>query len=188
LVQQLRPDITDNLHEYNNFYKTVHGADNPTVKKAISYLEKEDGPTALFVHIGNADTHDSYHPLSTVYKNAIGQTDKRISLILEALVKRKNYQNEDWLIVLASDHGGTGWQHGGQSNEERNAYLILNNTYDKTKAKSYCKGFLNPPTKTRPAGWPADMRQIDGATPHILDFFGLANPTEGRKHPACKGY
>jgi len=28
-------------------------------------------------------------------------------------------------------------------------------------------------------------RAIDGATPHILDFPGIANATPGRKSPSC---
>lgn len=79
--------------------------------------------------------------------------------------------------MVTSDHGGIRDGHNKQTYEEKNSFVILNNTYKKTGAKSYCTGDLS---LTRPVFY-----HVDAITPHILDFFGLANPTEGRKHPSC---
>ncbi len=95
--------------------------------------------------------------------------------MLAALTARPNYANEEWLIVVTSDHGGTGSGHGGQTAAERDTLLILNNNYANPLKPSYCQGNLSATA----------MLQVDGTTPHILDFMGLPNTTEGHKHPSC---
>ncbi|MCY1383773.1 hypothetical protein D9M69_719310 [compost metagenome] len=95
--------------------------------------------------------------------------------MLTALTSRPNYANEEWLIVVTSDHGGIGSSHGGQTAAERDTLLILNNNHQNPLKTSYCVGNLGGTALT----------QVDGTTPHILDFLGLPNTTEGQKHPAC---
>jgi arylsulfatase A-like enzyme len=47
--------------------------------------------------------------------------------VLTALKNRKNYGDEDWLILVSSDHGGKGTGHGGGHREPEilNSFLIL---------------------------------------------------------------
>ena len=35
-------------------------------------------------------------------------------------------QEEDWLIIITTDHGGSGSDHGGQSSEEVNTWFAVN--------------------------------------------------------------
>ncbi|MFV0508257.1 MAG: hypothetical protein ACK5M8_03280, partial [Shewanella algae] len=98
-----------------------------------------------------------------------------IAQVLQALTSRPNYQDEEWLILVTSDHGGLGTGHGGQSTGERNTFLILNNSLDNPGISPYCQGDLSQ----------IAMTQVDGVTPHILDFLGLGNNTEGVIHPSC---
>jgi len=53
--------------------------------------------------------------------------------------------------------------------------VILNNNYLNPLKTAYCQGNLSA----------APLLQVDGTAPHILDFMGLPNDTEGRKHSAC---
>lgn len=50
--------------------------------------------------------------------------------ILNAIRSRPTYDQEDWLIVLTTDHGGIGLSHGGQSLEERNTWVVCNKEID----------------------------------------------------------
>ena len=144
----------------------------------ISLLNQRKPPTAIFWHIGLTDIHRAnYDPTSSVYQYYISMANELIETVLNHLTSRPSYQNEEWLIVVTSDHGGIRDGHNHQTYEEKNSFVILNNTYKKTGAKSYCTGDLS---LTRPVFY-----HVDAITPHILDFFGLANPTEGRKHPSC---
>ena len=67
-------------------------------------------------------------------------TDKRVERIIKALRARVNYKNEDWLIVVATDHGGDN-SHGGSSYKEQNAFIILNDHHpNKSDLLIYAKG------------------------------------------------
>lgn len=141
-----------------------------------AWLAWTHAPTAIFYYLHNVDIHVCcYDPLSATYQRKILDEDAQIRQVLDALAARPNYLQENWLIVVASDHGGTASGHGGQSAAERDSLLILDNRYGKPNGTAYCRGDLSAATLT----------QIDGATPHILDFLGIPNPSEGRKHPFC---
>jgi predicted AlkP superfamily pyrophosphatase or phosphodiesterase len=86
-------------------------------------------PDVLFVHLDEVDHqgHVSGYSITVPeYMNAIETVDAQIGQILEALRTRETYDAEDWLVVVTSDHGGTGVSHGGQSDEERTISLIVN--------------------------------------------------------------
>ena len=110
------------------------------------------------------------------YQQKIQEEDAQIQQVLDALTRRPNYADEEWLIVVASDHGGSGSSHGNQTDAERNTLLVLNNNYWNPTKTAYCLGDLTPSTS---------MLQVDSVTPHILDFLGLPNTTAGKKHPWC---
>ena len=46
--------------------------------------------------------------------------------VIEAIKARKNYENEDWLIILTSDHGGFVTSHGGLTIQERMTFIVIN--------------------------------------------------------------
>jgi len=46
---------------------------------------------------------------------------------LDAIKSRATYDDENWLVVVATDHGGD-LSHGGSSYLERNAFIIVNNS------------------------------------------------------------
>ena len=170
LTHNLLPKHTD--HVVANQNKASQQATD-TVK---SWLQWDNPPTAIFYYLHNVDIHTAaYAPLSKTYQQKIQQEDAQIQQVLDALSNRTNYQNEEWLIIVTSDHGGLNSGHGGQSAQERNSFVIINNNYQNPNKTSYCTGEL---TATA-------MYQVDSATPHILDFLGLNNNTEGKVHPNC---
>jgi arylsulfatase A-like enzyme len=46
----------------------------------------------------------------------IEKTDERIGRILTAVDQRPHRRDEDWLILVGTDHGGRGTGHGGNRN------------------------------------------------------------------------
>jgi hypothetical protein len=77
---------------------------------------------ALFIHYDEPDATghaNGFSPAIPTYINAIQQVDSEIGEVLAALKARPNYANEDWLVLLTTDHGGVGSGHGGNSNTER---------------------------------------------------------------------
>ncbi len=58
------------------------------------------------------------------YIQAIEEVDRKIGELLKAIKNRPNAENEHWLILSSTDHGGTGKHHAGNSVEERKVWWI----------------------------------------------------------------
>ena len=39
--------------------------------------------------------------------------------------ERESFENEDWFVVIASDHGGHSTRHGTQNIQDRTTFLAL---------------------------------------------------------------
>lgn len=81
----------------------------------------------LFIHYDETDAagHGSgFSPTNAAYMNAIQDVDAQIKQVLYALKSRPTITNEDWLIMLTTDHGGIGNSHGGNSNTERQIWWM----------------------------------------------------------------
>lgn len=106
----------------------VINADTDDIVKTEVVEELQyNNPTALFVQLSNVDFagHGSgFSPQNTNYITAIETIDVQIGEMLDALKSRKTYDNENWLILLSTDHGGLGTSHGGASGEERTMFVI----------------------------------------------------------------
>lgn len=69
-----------------------------------------------FVYLGAVDEtghKHGFHPTVKPYMDQIETTDRHIQRLLEAIAARPTYDQEDWLVVVGSDHGGEGTGHGG---------------------------------------------------------------------------
>lgn len=83
----------------------------------------------LFCHLDVVDItgHGSgFNPNNPQYNAAIDSSDARVGRIVRAVRNRPNYANEDWIIMLTTDHGGTGTGHGGNTNDERHIWWVAN--------------------------------------------------------------
>lgn len=81
----------------------------------------------LFLHYDEVDVAghaNGFSPLVPTYMNAVEGVDAEIKQVLNGLKNRNNYANEDWLILLTTDHGGIGLGHGGNTNNERHIWWI----------------------------------------------------------------
>ena len=90
-------------------------------------LYSED-PDVFFVYHGDTDkTGHTYgfDPNSPEYIASIEQDDVLTSQYLAAMQSRPNYANEDWMIIVCTDHGGLGTSHGAATQETRTVPLIV---------------------------------------------------------------
>lgn len=63
------------------------------------------------------------------FYNAVAMMDKQVGRIWNAIRYRKKHFNEDWLIIITTDHGRdeqTGKGHGGQTARQRNTWIVTN--------------------------------------------------------------
>lgn len=64
------------------------------------------------------------------YKEAFKTADQYGLETIDAIKARATYDTEDWLIIITSDHGGIGTDHGGASIQERMTFIITNKEID----------------------------------------------------------
>lgn len=101
--------------------KVPDGQGTPTEAAAVTQLQNPN-LDLLFVYFDAVDLagHASgFNPNNPAYISAIENVDGHVGGVLNALYSRPNFANEDWLILLTTDHGGIGTGHGGNTNQER---------------------------------------------------------------------
>jgi hypothetical protein len=107
--------------------KVVLGEDNDCVAAGVSLLANDTALDVLFVHIDDVDATghaNGFNPLYATYINAIEYADVQVGQLMTALKSRPNFNNESWVVMLTTDHGGLGNGHGGVTREEREIWWI----------------------------------------------------------------
>lgn len=111
---------------------SLHGFDeaDQLVADAARKVLAEQDPAALFVFFGQVDAaghQHGFHPDVRQYAAAIARVDRHVGKVLGAVKGRASHDREDWLIIVATDHGGRGLTHrGGRGRDEvRWTFLIL---------------------------------------------------------------
>lgn len=104
-------------------------ADVDAAQAAIKCLNEHD-PTLMFYYIGQVDEtghKHGFHPTVKEYLAAIEQADRHVAEVLQALRARPQFADEEWLILVTSDHGGKGLNHSAGHNvpEIRNSFMIV---------------------------------------------------------------
>jgi hypothetical protein len=96
-------------------------------KNTLVELLKNENSDVLMVHFNDVDFtgHLSGFELDNPkYLEAIERVDHKIGEILGVLRSRPNYAKENWLILLSSDHGGTGRSHSRSTVQERKVWWL----------------------------------------------------------------
>ena len=99
--------------------------DERSVALAVEHLASAD-PDALFVYLGNPDEVSHEHEsIGLEYRDAIALADAHVGRLVAALRARTTYAQEDWLILVSTDHGRTSaGGHGGDTPEERAIFFL----------------------------------------------------------------
>jgi predicted AlkP superfamily pyrophosphatase or phosphodiesterase len=101
-------------------------ADSLSVEAALQELGTGD-PDLLFVYAGAPDeiSHES-GGIGTEYREAIAAADGQLGRLLEGIQSRPSFPDEDWLVVVTTDHGRTAsGGHGGDTPEETTVFLLV---------------------------------------------------------------
>jgi len=113
-----------------------HFIDNPEkdieVRDEALKTLRTQNPDVMFVYFGQVDefghgatdSRANFSPDSTLYLNAISHVDSHVGELIRAMHARPKFAEEDWLVLITTDHGGRGNSHGGDSEVERNIWLI----------------------------------------------------------------
>ena len=113
------------IQNYADFKLNVN-SDVEVRDQAANYIALND-PDFIFLHFDDVDHagHSyGFSPTVPEYISAIEEVDGYLYPIMQTILQRPNYSNEDWLILVTTDHGGLGFSHGGSSADEQNVFVI----------------------------------------------------------------
>lgn len=111
----------------NDANDAIHRITDAGVTSKVAKILKNKDLDVLFVHLDNVDHaghKHGYAPDNAKYIKSLETTDKKVGKIIKALKKRKNYENENWLILVSTDHGGSEKGHGKDIPEHTTIFYI----------------------------------------------------------------
>jgi len=118
-------DAIDELFVVNGYDLGWLEADSVSVDATIQELRTGD-PDALFVYLGAPD--EISHVIGGIgqeYREAIAIADAHTGRLVEAIRSRPSFAQEDWLVLVVTDHGRTETGgHGGDSAEEATVFYL----------------------------------------------------------------
>lgn len=109
---------------YPIVYNTCNN-DSETVSKVLSSVNSGIDATFCTLEYTDHQGHTTGFNDSSLYKNAFLEVESVSNDILDAVFARDTYDAEDWLIIIASDHGGTGTGHGGKTVMESATFYVV---------------------------------------------------------------
>lgn len=114
------------LQEGDATYATSMVNDARVVSKVAGLL-KSRAVDAMFVQLDEVDGAGHTHGYGVdheKYLEAIEKADKQVGKMVSALGKRSQAENENWLIILSTDHGGSDHGHGKNIPEHTTVFYI----------------------------------------------------------------
>lgn len=135
------------------------------VSREAGKLIESKGPDLSWVYLQYTDDVAHEHGDSPELDQAVVDMDARVSFIWAAVRARQKAFDEDWLMIVTTDHGRdaeTGLDHGGQSARERTIWIATNSQR------------LTPDFYARP--------EIVDIYPSIATHLGITIPEQVARH------
>ena len=113
-------------HDAEKLY--IHHIDQRVINETANCI-RNDAPDLSWVYLQYTDDMGHLHGDSEPFKQALGYLDQQMGNIWEAVQFRTKHHNEDWILIVTTDHGRdavTGHDHGEQSPRERTTWIVTN--------------------------------------------------------------
>ncbi len=100
--------------------------DDRVLQKAQALMASKSSPDVLLVNFnepdGSGHAGDYFDLDAPGYLQAIETADARVGALMQAIRQRPEARNENWLVVIATDHGGS--RHHGENIPEHRKTLV----------------------------------------------------------------
>ncbi|MBD8490123.1 alkaline phosphatase family protein [Echinicola sp. CAU 1574] len=105
----------------------IHLIDEAVSKETARYI-KAEAPDLSWMYLEYSDDMGHKYGNSPQMIDGVRKADVQIGRVWEAIQYREKKFDEDWLIVITTDHGReeNGFGHGGQSERERTIWIATN--------------------------------------------------------------
>jgi hypothetical protein len=104
-------------------YAPVVNTDLAVKDSVINILNTNSQISSLIVNFRDvlaAGDNGGYVATNTNYKNAVTKADEYVGNIMAAIKARRTYANEDWLVIVTTNHGGS-------NDDPKAGFLIASN-------------------------------------------------------------
>lgn len=122
----LELDTLNYPHDKNRDF--MHRIDEAVVDKAADYIQKQ-APDLSWVYLEYTDDMGHMYGDSPQFYKAVEIMDRQMGRLWSAIQYREKNFHEDWVIYITTDHGRSekdGKGHGGQSDRQRNTWIVTN--------------------------------------------------------------
>ena len=122
----LEIDTENYPHDNKSLY--IKRIDAEVAMTAAKTVYKQ-GPDLSWVYLQYTDDVGHHYGDSPELYNSITFQDALVGLIFDSVKQREEEFGEEWLFVVVTDHGRTpitARHHGGQSDNERNTWMVMN--------------------------------------------------------------
>lgn len=134
-MRQANPDFSlAEVSHWDNFLRLTTNEDyaqnvatDAEVKDKALYLLQSCVPDVLLLHFDDIDHtgHQSgFSPDNSDYINSIVQTGYYTAEIMQRIQSRELIYGEEWMVIVVTDHGGSGTSHGGQDDVDVTRYVF----------------------------------------------------------------
>lgn len=98
------------------------------VAKQAAECIRTNAPDFSWVYLWYTDSASHLDGNGSFFDKYVNETDKLVRLIWEAVKYREKNFDEEWLVIITSDHGRdeSGHNHGRQSDRERSVWISTN--------------------------------------------------------------
>jgi hypothetical protein len=165
ITWQIAHDSIPSGADTADVYEYSANGDQLMTNRVVTLMQAPatDVVMTFFSDVDTAGHTCGFDPGAACYLNEIAETDAQIGQVMSAMASRTDFESEDWLVILTSDHGGQGTNHHGGLPTQRTIPFIV-------------AGRLA--TTVLPQAHP---RQPDVAAT-VLDYFGAPLPSNYDGH------
>lgn len=125
ITEGLPVEYTHQIDDSATYYQIL----KYVAKPADAEKTKQQDPDVIFCtleYTDHAGHNTGFGNQNTEYIDACKEVDSNAWEIIKTIEERSTYAEEDWLIIIDTDHGGTKTGHGGQTPFERMTWLATN--------------------------------------------------------------
>lgn len=121
-------EFDENKFPHTKDRRFIFAIDEHVSKEAGRYIE-EKGPDLSWVYLEFTDDMGHMYGDGPEYIDAVKKADAQVGRVWNAIKKRQQQHNEEWMIVVTTDHGRNaidGKGHGSQTDRERTTWITTN--------------------------------------------------------------
>jgi len=148
---------------------------DPVIQEAAERHLSTGDPDLAFVYLGETDQIAHASGVGQEYEQAIARQDVRLRRLVDSLRSRPSFADEEWLVMVTTDHGHLDeGGHGGGSWQERQSFIVAGVLGAGGETGS--DGATDAGGETGPDGaWADEAENIDIA-PTALTHLGIPVP------------